>query len=164
MIVGAVASTSRDDGASCGARPPCTFWYVRPSPSMRGHKNKHPLGLRDVRRFPALPRVRTTLCEIKELRMPNYAMLPPLPLLRSRFRSLTSMLTLRHWTHSPCVPWRNLSTCLTPLATLTSPQHLTLLRLKQGALLTPPPAEDDTSDRMGSGPTSAHNSGGRRLL
>ena len=76
MIVGAVASTSRDDGVHCRAR--CTFWYVHPSPSMHGHKNKHPLGLRDVRRFPALPGVRTTLCEIEELRMLNYAMLLPL--------------------------------------------------------------------------------------
>ena len=77
MIIGAVASTSRDDGAHCGARPLCTFRYARPSPFMRGHKKPTSLEARDVRRFLALPGVRTTLCEIQELRMPNYAMMHP---------------------------------------------------------------------------------------
>ena len=44
MIVGTVASTSRDDGAHCGARPPCTFWYARPSPSLRDRKTIIPWG------------------------------------------------------------------------------------------------------------------------
>ena len=44
MIVGAVASTSRDDGAHCGARPPCTFSYAHHSPSMRDHKINIPWG------------------------------------------------------------------------------------------------------------------------
>ena len=78
MPVGAMIYTPGIDQAHCGARPPCTFRYTRPSPFMRGHKNRHPLGMWDVRRFPALPRVRTTLCKIEELRMPNYATLLPL--------------------------------------------------------------------------------------
>ena len=50
---------------------------LAPHLSRAAIKNKHPLGLRDVRWFPALPGVRTTLCEMEELRMPNYAMLLP---------------------------------------------------------------------------------------
>ena len=42
----------------------------------RAAKNQTSLGLQDVRRFPALPGVRTTLCEIEELCTTNYATLP----------------------------------------------------------------------------------------
>ena len=64
MSVCAVVSTNRDDGAHCGAGPPCTFRYARTSRFMCCLKVKHPLGLRDVRRLLALLGVRTTLCEI----------------------------------------------------------------------------------------------------
>ena len=40
MIDGAVASTSRDDGAHCRARPACTFTYARPSRFTRGHNKQ----------------------------------------------------------------------------------------------------------------------------
>ena len=77
MINGAVASTSRDDGGHCGAKPPCTFRYAPSSPFMRGHKKQTSLEAAGRSAVASPPRVRTTLCEIEELRMPNYAMRLP---------------------------------------------------------------------------------------
>ena len=62
---------------TAGPGPRALSVMLAPHLSCAAIKNKHPLGLRDVRRFPALPGVRTTHCEIQELRMPNYAMLLP---------------------------------------------------------------------------------------
>ena len=58
----------------CGAGAPCTFRYARTSPFMHGHKKQTSP---ETAGRSAIPEVRTTLCEIEELRMPNYAMLLP---------------------------------------------------------------------------------------
>ena len=60
-----------------GPGPRTLSSMLAPHLSCAAIKSKHPLRLRDVWRFPALPGVQTTLCEIEELRMPNYAMLLP---------------------------------------------------------------------------------------
>ena len=60
---------AREDEAHSGAGPPCTFRYACTLPPP--HEKKK--GLRDVRRFPALSRVRTILCGIEEMRTANCA-------------------------------------------------------------------------------------------